>query len=58
MNMRIGVHSGTIISGVIGLVKYQYDIWSKDVDIANKMESEGVAGYYNFCIHIFIFTAF
>lgn len=42
--MRIGVHSGNIISGVIGSVKYQYDIWSKDVDIANKMESEGVPG--------------
>ncbi|XP_056634716.1 adenylate cyclase type 2-like isoform X1 [Diorhabda sublineata] len=44
INMRIGVHSGRIISGIIGSVKYQFDIWSKDVDIANKMESEGQAG--------------
>ncbi|CAH1164939.1 unnamed protein product [Phyllotreta striolata] len=44
INMRIGVHSGKIISGIIGSVKYQFDIWSKDVDIANKMESEGEAG--------------
>ncbi|CAG9828879.1 unnamed protein product [Diabrotica balteata] len=44
VNMRIGVHSGKILSGIIGTVKYQFDIWSKDVDIANKMESEGRAG--------------
>lgn len=42
--MRIGVHTGKIISGIIGAVKYQFDIWSRDVDIANKMESEGSAG--------------
>ncbi|XP_074042743.1 adenylate cyclase type 2 isoform X2 [Leptinotarsa decemlineata] len=44
INMRIGVHSGRIISGIMGSVKYQFDIWSKDVDIANKMESEGCPG--------------
>ncbi|XP_050498501.1 adenylyl cyclase X E isoform X3 [Diabrotica virgifera virgifera] len=44
VNMRIGIHSGKILSGIIGTVKYQFDIWSKDVDIANKMESEGRAG--------------
>lgn len=44
INMRIGVHTGKIISGIIGAVKYQFDIWSKDVDIANKMESEGSPG--------------
>lgn len=50
INMRIGIHTGKIISGVIGMVKYQFDIWSKDVDIANKMETEGVPGYIK---HIF-----
>ncbi|KAJ8924602.1 hypothetical protein NQ315_000752 [Exocentrus adspersus] len=44
INMRIGVHTGKIISGIIGAVKYQFDIWSRDVDIANKMESEGSPG--------------
>lgn len=44
IDMRIGVHSGDIYSGVIGACKWQYDIWSKDVDIANRLESTGVAG--------------
>lgn len=42
--MRIGVHSGSILSGVIGACKWQYDIWSKDVDIANRLEQTGIAG--------------
>ncbi|CAB3240393.1 unnamed protein product [Arctia plantaginis] len=44
MDMRIGVHSGKILSGVIGIRKWQFDIWSKDVTIANRMESTGKAG--------------
>lgn len=45
IDMRIGVHSGRILSGLIGIRKWQYDVWSKDVTIANKMESTGKAGY-------------
>ncbi|KAJ6633133.1 Adenylyl cyclase X E, partial [Pseudolycoriella hygida] len=44
IDMRIGVHSGSIMSGVIGACKWQYDIWSKDAQIANKLESTGVPG--------------
>lgn len=44
VDMRIGVHSGTIISGIIGANKWQYDVWSRDVVIANKMEQTGRAG--------------
>lgn len=45
IDMRIGVHSGSIMSGVIGACKWQYDIWSKDVSIANRLETTGVPGY-------------
>jgi len=42
--MRIGVHSGDVLSGVIGAAKWQFDIWSKDVDIANRLEATGATG--------------
>nr|XP_012138136.1 PREDICTED: adenylate cyclase type 2-like isoform X2 [Megachile rotundata] len=44
VNMRIGVHSGNIISGILGANKWQYDVWSRDVVIANKMEQTGEPG--------------
>ncbi|KAI8126037.1 hypothetical protein FF38_01067 [Lucilia cuprina] len=44
IDMRIGVHTGSILSGVLGACKLQYDIWSKDVDIANRLEQTGMAG--------------
>jgi len=44
VNMRIGIHSGNIISGILGTNKWQYDVWSRDVVIANKMEQTGKPG--------------
>lgn len=46
-NMRIGVHTGTIIAGIIGTSIVRYDIYGPDNDIANKMESEGCPGKIN-----------
>ena len=44
LNMRIGVHTGEVIAGVIGTDIVRYDIWGADVLIANKMESNGTPG--------------
>ena len=47
LQVRIGVHSGDVVGGVIGLKKFMFDLWGANVDVANAMESEGVAGRVN-----------
>lgn len=42
--MRIGIHTGDIIGGIIGTDVVRYDIYGKNVLIANKMEQNGVVG--------------
>ncbi len=44
---RIGVHSGAVIAGIVGLKKFQYDVWGDTVNIASRMESSGEAGKVN-----------
>ncbi|HWV40324.1 adenylate/guanylate cyclase domain-containing protein [Pseudorhodoplanes sp.] len=45
IDLRIGVHTGPAIAGVIGERKFAYDIWGTTVNIASRMESHGAPGH-------------
>ncbi|MBP6699404.1 MAG: adenylate/guanylate cyclase domain-containing protein [Flavobacteriales bacterium] len=45
--MRVGIHTGPVVAGIVGVKKFQYDIWGDTVNIASRMESSGEVGQVN-----------
>lgn len=47
LEMRIGLHTGPIVAGVVGSMKFAYDVWGDTVNIAARMEQSGEIGKIN-----------
>jgi adenylate cyclase len=45
--MRVGIHTGPVIAGVVGRHKFTYDVWGNAVNVAERMEAAGVPGRVN-----------
>jgi class 3 adenylate cyclase len=62
--IRIGIHTGAVVAGVIGVKKFTYDVWGDTVNIAHRMESHGLPGQiqvsaptYELLRHMYVFAA-
>ena len=42
--LRVGVHTGRVVAGVIGNSRFSYDIWGDTVNVASRLQTEGAPG--------------
>jgi class 3 adenylate cyclase len=54
--LRVGIHSGPVVAGVVGKRKYAYDIWGDTVNVASRMESNGEPGKVNISASTFAYV--
>ncbi len=54
--VRIGIHTGPVIAGVVGRKKFAYDIWGDTVNVASRMESSGEEGRINVSGETFVYV--
>ncbi len=52
--VRVGVHTGPVIAGVVGIQKFAFDIWGESVNTASRMESSGMANHINMSYQTFV----
>lgn len=45
--MRAGIHTGPVVAGIVGVKKFQYDVWGDTVNTASRMETSGEIGEVN-----------
>jgi class 3 adenylate cyclase len=45
--IRVGIHTGPVVAGIVGIKKFAYDIWGDTVNLANRMEQSGEPGKVN-----------
>jgi class 3 adenylate cyclase len=51
--MRLGIHTGPVVAGIVGVKKFQYDIWGDTVNTAARIESSGAVGQVNISQHTY-----